>query len=121
MTILILTLLVVAAIAVLIYPFWKARHGSVSLDDLVREMESSLRRARERVYEEIRVLQQEYFLGNMTEDEYRAQLQSARQRAAELIREQQQVRQTAAAIENRVDAELLELTQDADARDGREA
>ena len=81
MTILILTLLVVAAVAVLIYPFWKARHGSVSLDDLVREMESSLRRARERVYEEIRVLQQEYFLGNMTEDEYRAQLQSARQRA----------------------------------------
>ena len=53
--------------------------------------------------------QQEYFLGNMTEAEYRALLQTARQRAAELIREQQQVNETAAAIGSRVDDELRGL------------
>ena len=109
MTIVVLTLLVLVAIAVLVYPFWAARHGGVLFDDPARDLEAGIRRARNRVYEEIRALQQEYFLKNMTEAEYRAQLQTARQRAAELIREQQQVNETAAAIGSRVDAELSEL------------
>ncbi len=109
MTILVLTLLVLVAIVVLVYPFWAARYGGVLFDDPARDLEAGIRRARDRVYEEIRALQQEYFLGNMTEAEYRAQLQAARQRAAELIREQQQVNETAAAIQDRVDTELREL------------
>ena len=109
MTILILTLLVLVAVAILAYPFWAARHGGVLFDDPARDLEAGIRRARDRVYEEIRALQQEYFLGNTTETEYRAQLQTARRRAAELIREQQQVNEATAAIERRVDAELQEL------------
>ena len=109
MTILVITLLVLVTIAVLAYPFWAARHGGASFDDPARDLEAGIRRARDRIYEEIRALQQEYFLGNTTEAEYRAQLQAARRRAAELIREQQQASETAAAIENRVDAELREL------------
>ena len=108
MTILVLTLLLIITVAVLVYPFWAARHGGVSVDDPARDLEAGIRRARDRVYEEIRALQQEYFLANMTEAEYRAQLLAARQRAAELIRQQQHVRETAAAIESRVDAELRE-------------
>ena len=109
MTIIVLTLLVLVAIAVLVYPFWAARHGGVLFDDPARDLEAGIRRARDRVYEEIRALQQEYFLKNMTETEYRTQLQAARQRAAELIREQQRVNETAAAIGSRVDAELSGL------------
>lgn len=106
MTILVLTLLVLVAIVVLVYPFWAARYGGVLFNDPARDLEAGIRRARDRVYEEIRALQQEYFLGNMAEAEYRAQLQSARRRAAELIREQQQVNETAAVIGSRVDTEL---------------
>lgn len=109
MTILVLTLLVVVAIAILVYPFWAARYGGVLFDDPARDLEAGIRRARDRVYEEIRALQQEYFLGNMTEAEYRSLLQTARRRAAELIREQQQVNETAAAIGSRVDDELRGL------------
>ncbi len=112
MTILVLTLLVLVAIVVLVYPFWAARYGGVLFDDPARDLEAGIRRARDRVYEEIRALQQEYFLGNTTEAEYRAQLQAARRRAAELIREQQQVNETAAAIEDRVDTELRDLLPD---------
>lgn len=115
MTIVVLTLLVLVAVAILAYPFWAARHGGVLFDDPARDLEAGIRRARDRVYEEIRALQQEYFLGNTTEDEYRAQLLTARRRAAELIREQQQVNETAATMERRVDAELQELLSRGDA------
>ena len=118
MTILTLTLLLIVTVAVLGYPFWAARHGGISFDDPVRDLEDGIRRARDRVYEEIRALQQEYFLGNTTEAEYRAQLQAARRRAAELIREQQQVNETAAAIERRVESEMQELVSVGSADDG---
>lgn len=111
MTILILTLLAFAAVAALVHPFWTARHGGGRLGDPARDLEDGVRRARDRVYEEIRVLQQERFLNNVAEDAYRAQLQSARVRAAELIREQRRARETADAIARGVDAELLETTE----------
>lgn len=106
MTILILTLLAAAAVAALAHPFWAARRGGGSLGDPARDLEDGVRRARDRVYEEIRLLQQERFLGNATDEEHRAQLQAARVRAAELIREQRRARETAEAIERGVDAEL---------------
>ena len=118
MTILILTLLVLVAAAVLIYPFWAARHGGAPFDDPARDLEAGIRRARDRVYEEIRALQQEYFLANMTEAEYRVQLQAARRRAAELIRQQQHVNETTSAIESRVDAELREFLSDESTEEG---
>ncbi len=108
MTILILTLLAFAAVAALAHPFWAARHGGGRLGDPARDLEDGVRRARDRVYEEIRVLQQERFLNNVAEEEYRAQLQAARVRAAELIREQRGARETADAIARGVDAELRE-------------
>ena len=106
MTILIITLLVLVTSAVLAYPFWVSRHGGRRFDDPAADMAGSIRRARDRVYEEIRALQQEYFLHNLTEDEYREQLQVARQRAAELIREQQQVEETIESIEHQASEEL---------------
>ena len=106
MTILLGTLLVLLAIAVVVWPFWIARHGPRRLEDPAIELSQALRRARDRVYEEIRVLQQEYFLKVLTEDDYRRQLDAARLRAAELLREQQHVEESLAAIGARVDAQL---------------
>lgn len=106
MTILVLTLLVLASVAVLAYPFWAERRGVARFDDPALDLEEGVRRARDRVYEEMRVLQQERFLNSDGDEERRARLQAARVRAAELIREQRRARETADAIERGVDAEL---------------
>ena len=123
MTFIVLTLLVLASVAVLAYPFWAERRGSARFDDPARDLEEGARRARDRVYEEMRALQQERFLSNAGEEQYRAQLQAARVRAAELIREQRRARETADAIERGVDAELRAAANDpanAPANDGKD-
>ena len=109
MTILVVTLLALIAIAVLVYPFWAARQGSSRSRDHAQELADGVRRARERVYEEIRALQQEYFLGVLTPEEHEEQLRAARLRAAELVREQQQVENAVLDIERQVDDELVAL------------
>ena len=106
MTVLIITLIVVLSLVVLAYPFLARRSGHEGLDDAAEELAQRLRRSRDRVYEEIRALQQEYFLGNLTEGEYQEQLQAARMEAAELMREQQQVQQTLTEIDAIVEAEM---------------
>lgn len=120
MTILVLTLLVLASVAVLAYPFWAERRGVARFDDPARDLEEGVRRARDRVYEEMRALQQERFLSGGGDEEYRARLQAARVRAAELIREQRRARETADAIERGVDAELRAAA-DAPANDEEDA
>ena len=108
MTVAVVTLLAFAAVAALAYPFWAARRGGARRDP-AEELAESIRRARERVYEELRALQQERFLGVLSEEEYERQLRAARLRAAELVREQQQVQSTVRDIERSVDDELSAL------------
>lgn len=115
MTILVVTLLTLAAVAVLAYPFWRTRDDEARANELAIELARSIRRARDRVYEEIRVLQQEYFLGNLTEAEYQEQLRAARLRAAGLLREQQQVEETVRSIERGVDEQLAQVLPPPDA------
>ena len=106
MTIALVTLLAVVAIAALGHPFWAARRGARATRDHAEELAEGLRRARDRVYEEIRALQQERFLGTLSPEEHEAQLASARRRAAELVRAQQQAEDVVREIEQGVDAEL---------------
>lgn len=106
MTILIVTLLLVVTVAVLAYPFMVRRARAPGFDDPAGELAGHLRRSRDRVYEEIRALQQEYFLDTMTEAEYRSRLAAARLQAAGLLRQQQQVQQTIADIDATVDEEM---------------
>ncbi len=106
MTILAITLLALVAIAVLAHPFWAARHGTGPRRDPAEDLAEGIRRARERVYEEIRALQQERFLGVLSPAEHEAQLRAARRRAAELIREQQQIESAVRDIERSVDDQL---------------
>lgn len=113
MTIFIVTIVLVAILLVLAYPFVIQRSGRGMVDDAAAELAQRLRRSRDRVYEEIRALQQEYFLGNLTEDEYHLQLQEARLEAARLMRHQQQVQQTLVDIEAVVERELREIATEA--------
>jgi hypothetical protein len=101
-----MTLVLAVTVVVLAYPYLVAPKRSGALDDAAEALGQRLRRSRDRVYEEIRALQQEYFLENLTEDEYRAQLQAARLEAARLMQQQQQVQQTLAEIESLVEEEM---------------
>ena len=106
MPVFLITFVLAVTLAVLVYPYVFPPKRNRSLDDAAEELGQRLRRARDRVYEEIGALQQEYFLKNLSEDEYRAQLQQARLEAARLMREQQQVQQTLSEIEALVEDEM---------------
>ena len=117
MTIAIVTIIVLVSLAVLAYPFVAGRSERDRAEQAASDLAQRLRRSRDRVYEGIRVLQQEYFLANMTEEEYRERLREARLEAARLLQQQQQVQQTLGAIGAAVEAELREAAAKADQRD----
>ena len=125
MTLIIVTLVVLVSLAVLVYPFVVGQSESERAEDSADDLAQRLRRSRDRVYEEIRALQQEYFLDNMTQEQYREQLGAARLEAARLMQQQRQVQQTLQDIEATVEAEIRNAagesrTQDAgDATDER--
>ena len=110
MVILIVTLLVLVSLGVVLFPLLATRVHPFDDNDPAQELAEGLRRARDRVYEEVRALQQEYFLKTLSEQEYRAQLQEARTRAALLLHRQEQVQQTLADLDTRVEEELKRLT-----------
>ena len=104
MTVIVVTLLVAASVAVLAYPLLVRR--SADPDEQAEELSLGLRKARDRVYEEIRVLQQEYFLQTISQEEYTEQLQAARLRAAGLLAQQQQVQETVRSIGEDVEEQM---------------
>ena len=114
MTIVIVTIIVLVSLAVLAYPFVAGRSERDRAEDAASDLAQRLRRSRDRVYEGIRVLQQEYFLANLTEEEYRERLREARLEAARLLQQQQQVQQTLGAIGTAVEAELRKAAAEAD-------
>ncbi len=109
MIILVVTLLVLISLGVVLYPLLARQAAPSSEDDLAHELTQRLRRARDRLYEEMRTLQQEYFLNHLTEREYDALLESARTRAAMLLRQQEQVQQTLARLDQEVEEEVRRL------------
>ena len=102
MTFAITTLLILISITIVSYPIWANRNQSQKIVDPIEEIEEISRRSRERVYEEIRILQQEYFLKNITPEEYSAQLNVAREKAAALLVNQQEATQILDSIYSEV-------------------
>ena len=105
MIIFIVTLLLLVSLTVVLYPAFAHRTEAFG-EDPATELAQSLRRARDRVYEELRALQQEYFLHHLTEDEYQQQVREARVQAALLLRQQQQVHQTVASLDETLEGEI---------------
>ena len=106
MPIFIVTLVLIATLGVLVYPFVVKRARGDDMDDVAIELAQRLRRARDRVYEEIRALQQEFFLDNMPDEEYQRQLQAARVAAAHLMQQQQQIQQTLEEVDEQIELEM---------------
>jgi Tfp pilus assembly protein FimT len=107
-----ITVVVVASLVVLAYPFFVRRNEREGIDDAAEELAQRLRRSRDRVYEEIRALQQENLLKNLTDEEYQEQLQEARLEAVSLLKQQQEVQQTLADIDEEVEAQLRKAAGD---------
>ena len=110
MEIVIIAVLVAVSLAVVIYPFVTRSTEHDRLEDPAEELAQQLRRSRDRVYEELRALQQEYFLKSLTEEEYRAQLEAARLQAAQLLRDQQRVQETIADVDETVEEQMRDAT-----------
>ena len=109
MVILLVTLLIIVSLAVVLYPLLVPQAHPFDDNDPAQEMGERLRRARDSVYEEIRALQQEYFLKTVSEEEYQAQMEEARTRAALLLRSQEKTQQTLAQLDADVEEELRRL------------
>ena len=110
MTILIVTLLIVVSLGFVVYPLVTRRPESEATEELTLQATQQLRQARERIYEEIRALQQEYFLEHLPQEEYQARLAEARVQAATLLRQQEQVQETLANAEEAVEADIERIT-----------
>ena len=110
MSILIITLLVIVSLGFVVYPLVTRRPESEASEELAQQATQQLRQARERIYEEIRALQQEYFLAHMSKEEYQSRLAEARVQAATLLQQQEQVQETLAQAEAAVEAQMERIT-----------
>jgi crotonobetainyl-CoA:carnitine CoA-transferase CaiB-like acyl-CoA transferase len=110
MYILIITLLIIVSLGFVVYPLVTRRPESEASEELAQQATQQLRQARERIYEEIRAMQQEYFLAHMPKEEYQARLAEARVQAATLLQQQEQVQETLAQAEAAVEAQIERIT-----------
>lgn len=92
MAILIATLLTAVLLAIVAYPVLVQRgRRAAEAEKPLTEAVERLRRARDRTYEEIRTLQQERFMRDISDQQYQAQLGALRAQAARLIQQQRDV------------------------------
>ena len=111
MTLILITVLAIISIAAVILPFIRSSKSDHSIAD---ESWHALRRSRNRVYEEIRVMHQERFLGHLTEQEFQGQLLEARTTAARYMKQQHDLQAVIKRAEIFVDQELDNLRDEAD-------
>lgn len=110
MAILTITLLIIVSLGFVVYPLVTRRPESEATEELTQQATQQLRQARERIYEEIRALQQEYFLEHLPKEEYQTRLAEARVQAATLLQQQEQVQETLAQAEEAVEAQMERIT-----------
>ena len=105
MAILIATVLTAVLLAIVAYPVLVQRgRRAAEADEPLAEAIEQLRRARDRTYEEIRALQQERFMRDISDQEYQAQLEALRAQAARLIQQQRDMQAGLPPTGERADA-----------------
>ena len=107
MAVLVGLLLALVCIGVLTLPFLRSvRQGQVLLSqDPVEEVLAR----REAVYEEIRILQLDYELGNIGEKEYQTRLQGYRMQAASFLQKQEDLETELRRLDQELEEEILEV------------
>ncbi len=91
------------SVVVVVWPFLRRANATHNDDDPIVE----LRRRRETVYEEARVLHNDHLLGDIPVAEYEPRFQAHRVLAAELLRDEERLQQ----LNRRLEEEVLELRQ----------
>lgn len=109
MIFLLATLLVILNLGIVLYPLVYPNFSQRSKEEAEQLVSARLRRARERIYEEMRILQQEYFLNTLPGKEYKTQLANLRRSAAILLREQETLQDTLIQLDANAEQELQAL------------
>lgn len=94
-----------ASVLVLVWPFLRREKAVHDDDDPVVE----IRRRREAVYEEARILHNDHFLGDVPLVEYEPRFQAHRVQAAELLRDEERLQE----LDGRLEEDILKLRQKA--------
>ena len=81
------SVLAAVSLVVLLLPFLRRLTTTAVAGDPIQE----LRREREALYQETRILRQDFDLGHFSEEEYQARFQTNRLRAATLLRRQDEL------------------------------
>lgn len=90
------------SVLILVWPFLR-RENTAHDDDPIVE----LRRRREAVYEEVRVLHNDHLLGDIPLADYEPRLHVHRVKAAELLRDEERLQE----LDARLEEDILELRQ----------
>jgi hypothetical protein len=117
MAILIISLLIISSLVVVFYPILSLQTSGRQFDETYEHMHAVLGRRHERIYEELKVLEQERFLGHMTEEEYDTQLNRGQNELAELLKQQNQLAVTLNDINSELDAKITAAKQELANRD----
>lgn len=91
------------SVLVLVWPFLRRENTANEDDDPVVE----IRRRREVVYEEARVLHNDHLLGDVPLVDYEPRFQAHRIRAAELLRDEERLQE----LDSQLEEAILELRQ----------
>ena len=82
------TLLVLVCLFLILEPLIRKKSEAESVEQLVENHELEFLKLRERVYEEIRTLQQEWLIKSLSEESYKTEIDRLRLEAAALLRDQ---------------------------------
>ena len=114
MVTLIISLLVLSSLLAIFYPILSSRISNRNFDQAYDHSNDILERRRERIYEELKVLEQERFLGHMTDEEYEVQSKRAQSEMDELLKQQDQIsvmlNDIDSELESKITAKKLEFT-----------
>ena len=88
MTALFATALIVTCLIMVLWPLFRGRPEETDIAAILTNHEKEITRARERIYQEIRTVQQEWLIKNISEESYRSELSRLRIEAALILKTQ---------------------------------
>ncbi len=104
MTALFATALIVTCLIMVLWPLFRGRPEETDIEAILTNHEKEFTRARERIYQEIRTVQQEWLIKNISEESYRSELSRLRIEAALILKTQSTTKDKILEIQKEMEA-----------------
>ena len=104
------TILILSCLVLVLEPLFRQKYGAENIQVALENHDNEFIKSREGIYQEIRTIQQEWFMQNLTEDQYRHELEMLRLKAATILKAQDESRREISNIQSEVDAIMDETT-----------